>query len=192
MLLLFPHFACVSSVVHIDFHGVTQGDVLCQLHLVPEVMFVGFEFARDCCRELWVSWQNAMLIFSDIRLCHLLITSKSSPRQFHHQIIMWPLPPTIQGLTCCTWSRLLNCRCQDSAWYNAPCIVLQQDFWSTRGCPFSQGWCLVDLHIMFLCMSSTLIARFMGPTWGPSGADRTQVGPMLAPWTWLSGYLWCF
>ena len=23
-----------------------------------------------------------------------------------------------------------------------------------------------------------LIARFMGPTWGPSGADRTQVGPM--------------
>ena len=32
-----------------------------------------------------------------------------------------------------------------------------------------------------------LIARFMGPTWGPSGADRTQVGPMLAPWTLLSG-----
>ena len=28
-----------------------------------------------------------------------------------------------------------------------------------------------------------LIARFMGSTWGPSGADRTQVGPMLAPWT---------
>ena len=24
----------------------------------------------------------------------------------------------------------------------------------------------------------TLIARFMGPTWGPSGADRTQVGPV--------------
>ena len=32
-----------------------------------------------------------------------------------------------------------------------------------------------------------LIARFMGPTWGPSGADRTQVGSMLAPWTLLSG-----
>ena len=29
---------------------------------------------------------------------------------------------------------------------------------------------------------TTLIARFMGPTWGPSGADRTQVGPMSAPW----------
>ena len=36
-----------------------------------------------------------------------------------------------------------------------------------------------DLH--------SLIAGFMGPTWGPSGTDRTHVGPMLAPWTLLSG-----
>ena len=35
---------------------------------------------------------------------------------------------------------------------------------------------------------NTLIAMFMGPTWGPSGADRAQVGPVLAPWTLLSGY----
>ena len=31
-----------------------------------------------------------------------------------------------------------------------------------------------------------LIARFMEPTCGPSGADRTRVGPMLVPWTFLS------
>ena len=31
------------------------------------------------------------------------------------------------------------------------------------------------------------IARFMGPTWGPSGADRTQVGPMLTRWAFPSG-----
>ena len=31
----------------------------------------------------------------------------------------------------------------------------------------------------------------MGPTWGPYGADRTQVGPMLAPWTLLSGVFHC-
>ena len=35
-----------------------------------------------------------------------------------------------------------------------------------------------------------LIARFMGLTWGPSGADRTLVGPMLAPWTLLPGIIW--
>ena len=37
---------------------------------------------------------------------------------------------------------------------------------------------------------TTPLARFMGPTWGPSGADGTQVGPMLAPWALLSGYVW--
>ena len=44
---------------------------------------------------------------------------------------------------------------------------------------------------MLLCWVSlwrvNLIARFMGPTWGPHGADRTQVGPILVPWTLLSG-----
>ena len=35
-----------------------------------------------------------------------------------------------------------------------------------------------------------LIAKFLRPTWGPSGADRTQVGPMLGPWTLLSGTIY--
>ena len=33
----------------------------------------------------------------------------------------------------------------------------------------------------------SLIAIFMGPTWGQSGADRTHVGSVLVPWTLLSG-----
>ena len=33
----------------------------------------------------------------------------------------------------------------------------------------------------------SLIAMLMGLTWGPSGADRTEVSPMLTPWTLLSG-----
>ena len=49
--------------------------------------------------------------------------------------------------------------------------------------------CYVVIH--FACADPevilTLIARFTGPTWGLSGADRTQVGAMLAPWTLLSG-----
>ena len=31
------------------------------------------------------------------------------------------------------------------------------------------------------------IARFMEPTWGPPGICRSQVDPMLAPWTLLLG-----
>ena len=45
------------------------------------------------------------------------------------------------------------------------------------------------LPLCFLCCIIP-IARFMGPTWGPSGADRTQVGPMLSPWSLLSGMLY--
>ena len=33
----------------------------------------------------------------------------------------------------------------------------------------------------------TQITKFMGPTWGPPGSCRSQMGPMLAPWTLLSG-----
>ena len=35
----------------------------------------------------------------------------------------------------------------------------------------------------------TQIAKFMGPTWGPPGSCRPQMGPMLAPWTLLSGVM---
>ena len=31
------------------------------------------------------------------------------------------------------------------------------------------------------------ISKFMGPTWGPPGSCRPQMGPMLAPWILLSG-----
>ena len=38
----------------------------------------------------------------------------------------------------------------------------------------------LDIHL-------TQITKFMRPSWGPSGSCRPQVGPMLAPWTLLSG-----
>ena len=41
----------------------------------------------------------------------------------------------------------------------------------------------------YIIGKTALIARFMVPTWGPSGADRTQVGPMLVPWTLLSRWI---
>ena len=48
--------------------------------------------------------------------------------------------------------------------------------------------CSNSLDFSLYREATALIARFMGPTWGPSVADRTQVGPMLAPWTLLSGW----
>ena len=53
--------------------------------------------------------------------------------------------------------------------------------------PYSYSTGMISTKVQTVEPESTaLIARFMGPTWGPSGADRTQVGPMLAPWTLLS------
>ena len=51
-------------------------------------------------------------------------------------------------------------------------------------------FCLMYLSLkcVIIEQDDSLIARFVRPTWGPSGADRTQVGPMLAPWTLLSGW----
>ena len=39
----------------------------------------------------------------------------------------------------------------------------------------------------FIHQLLSLITRFMGPTWDPSGAYWTQMVPVLAPWTLLSG-----
>ena len=60
-----------------------------------------------------------------------------------------------------------------TVWYDPTPITAASWFWQER---FTSG-----------LLYTSLITRFMGPTWGPSGADRTQVGPMLVPWTLLSG-----
>ena len=46
-----------------------------------------------------------------------------------------------------------------------------------RGCRLNRSWAVVSQR-----------SKFMGPTWGPPGSCRPQMGPMLAPWTLLSGY----
>ena len=49
---------------------------------------------------------------------------------------------------------------------------------------------IVTFHEKGLLLHSrqySQIAMFMGPTWGPPGSCRPQMGPMLAPWTLLSG-----
>ena len=64
-----------------------------------------------------------------------------------------------------------------------------------RGCLYTGGWVggASSSNIKGIYKANSFrakqyhIARFMGPTWGPLGADQTQVGPTLAPWTLLSG-----
>ena len=71
-------------------------------------------------------------------------------------------------------------------------VVTKMPLWvfcNRFSCAVSEVKCL--LMLLWLKepghQQPSVIARLMGPAWGPSGADRTQVGPMLAPWTLLSG-----
>ena len=60
-------------------------------------------------------------------------------------------------------------------------VLVMVNSWATcaRPCLFTP--------IQYLLSIGSLIAKFMGPTWGPPGPCRPQMGPMLAPWTLLSG-----
>ena len=49
--------------------------------------------------------------------------------------------------------------------------------------------CVTMLAFQTLGTFATQITKFMAPTWGPRGSCRPQMGPVLAPWTLLSGYL---
>ena len=40
-----------------------------------------------------------------------------------------------------------------------------------------------------MCLNYTQMAKFIGPTWGPPGSCQPQMGPIMAPWTLLSGYI---
>ena len=77
--------------------------------------------------------------------------------------------------------------CQVKSWWIIVSIVLTM---------LSRRLCLLCHHghsnfksRIWRIVTYTLIARFMGPTWGPCGDDITQVGPMLAPWTLLCSYI---
>ena len=64
--------------------------------------------------------------------------------------------------------------------------IIAPHYWSfVRGITMLH-YCWVPLKRPVMGRVS-IIARFMGPAWGPSGATRIQSCPMLAPWTLLSG-----
>ena len=50
----------------------------------------------------------------------------------------------------------------------------------------------IFIHFMILgtwVLCNTPESKVLGPTWGPTGSCLPQMGPMLAPWTLLSGTL---
>ena len=72
--------------------------------------------------------------------------------------------------------------------------LIRLSFWTIivlRKHLFNMSVCgLIQILVWLLqAQAITQIAMFMRPTWGPPGSCWPQMGPMLAPWTLLSGYL---
>ena len=64
-------------------------------------------------------------------------------------------------------------------------IKLLDDFWVTILKRFKTSWWP---RRPWQCLNiQSQIAKFMRPTWGPPGSCQPQMGPMLVPWTFLSG-----
>ena len=58
--------------------------------------------------------------------------------------------------------------------------------WNVKSTVWQSG----VLIVLSIWPINTLVAGFMGPTRDPSVADKTQMGPMLALWTLVSGKYW--
>ena len=85
-----------------------------------------------------------------------------------------------------------------SPWYNVRAFSTYWSYHSLAlshryydGCATVFPWPSSSAHRCshVLCFQYRHSTRFMGPTWGPPGTCRPQMGPMLAPWTMLSGYV---
>ena len=104
-------------------------------------------------------------------------------------------------------------QCISYSWYSLWVLNWNEEIW-----PYLWSWCMyyLDIHVhMFVKIQMGCIlkaqsirrvsiyslqcsfhgSKVHGANMDPSGADRNQVGPMLAPWTLLSSFLivaeWC-
>ena len=116
-----------------------------------------------------------------------------STREYHNApyvVVILNIPMDVASVILCFMSTE-EIYLSVASWYICGLNTNSQHKWSCwQKCmtPTPTGFVLcTDNHISTKSSKATLIARFMGPTWGPSGADTTEAGPMLAPWILLSG-----
>ena len=99
---------------------------------------------------------------------------------FTKGIQQWPVDSPTKGQQCGTRFQVIKSPCQHQPWL----FVL----FGHATCTSWKGH-YSTVHKMYISQ----IAKFMGPTWSQPGSCRPQMGPMLAPWTLLSGMvLLCF
>ena len=78
-------------------------------------------------------------------------------------------------------------------WYviTHPCLNFNLSFAKFTS-KLGYGWIITSSGVTYMgsfihTLMLSQIAKLMQSTWGPPGSCRPQMGPMLAPWTLLSG-----
>ena len=130
--------------------------------------------------------------------CIAIFTSTANPVHCKHVFVSVTnchvlLPPNCQECPCVHRERVQwhqPCR----PFTHLPALLRLSS--SQQWLPYPQACSLwARKVVIFIKMHPTMShphrARFMKPIWGPPGADRTQVSPMLPPWTLLSGTHFC-
>ena len=127
-------------------------------------------FQYDVC---WRSWARTSAMFTDALE--------------HQQAWYWPPKPECSVSSMRTVNGHTDC---------PPCMhPMGWTGWDLCGTHHTIWWLAytsIPINMLYefeLRTRTALIASFMGPTWGSSGADRTQVSPMLAQWILLSGWV---
>ena len=184
MLVNVISFLCISSLPPFEIKAVCG---TCQNQL-PRCLPIIRHVAIDCTWE----WKQLWCMLLQIRGCEMSIANQNNILQYIVMLIVIP----------CALSRFFI------MWYHMACLYEQNlyIFFQIKQMLFLPNlvWCcdmatviwvqlanVIFCYLIALSLNQwwiTQIAKFMRPTWGPPGSCRPQMGPILAPWTLLSGY----
>ena len=128
-----------------------------------------------------------LLLYTNVFLCilHLLIKTMRDCIIWQQYTFLW-----FQG--CMPPNCFCRCKCYHNVceyyiYIGMKIINIDSNMQAFHDECILQG--IAPLYEYMLFVDGSQIARFMGPTWGPPGSCRTQMGPMLAPRTLLLGFI---
>ena len=167
-LVASPNLHCRHPICKGNKTMGTQVDELLNMLLPHTTKFVNYSYIPTKLGFWQYSWSDMAQFFSE----------KSQSKQ-----------PTEQRPRDCHW---LDIDLTFSRQIDVESMTIRAPMPSGYTMHYCHGKTAWQTKILMSCWTCELfrtsrIARFMGPIWVPPGADRTQVGPMLTPWSLLSG-----
>ena len=163
-----------------------------------------------CCDAIW-QYRPGSILALVMACCLTAPSHQLNKYRFLISEVLWHSPESNVTSDCLdskihvahmgpTWVLLAPCGLHEPCYQGGQATIMNDEcenyaFLITYPCPdlsraFIKKTGSLLVEIMDFNIKPSQIARSMGPVWGPSGDNKTQVGPTLASWTLLSGILW--